>query len=253
VASRDEIIGLCDGLLEIASFEDYCPNGLQVPGVPEVTKVGTAVSANLETIERGIAAGAQLILCHHGLFWESQERALTPTMASRLRALLSAGVSLAGYHLPLDAHPEIGNNALLREGLSLRPDPRPFGLARGSPVGAIGIDDGGITIGELVRRTRELVGRDPLVFDSGPSSIHAVGIVSGGGDFAIGEAASLSLDALISGEAGEPSMAEARETGIHLIAAGHYATETIGIRRLGEVVTERFAVEHEFIDVPNPV
>jgi dinuclear metal center YbgI/SA1388 family protein len=253
VASRDEIIGFCDGLLEIEAFEDYCPNGLQVPGAAEVSKLATAVSANLETIERAISAGAQLVLCHHGLFWDSQERALTAPMAARLRALLGADVSLAGYHLPLDAHPEIGNNALLREGLSLEPDPRPFGRARGTPVGAIGTDEAGIGIAALARRTGELVGQEPLVFDSGPSSIHAVGIVSGGGAFAIGEAGSLGLDALITGEPSEPAMAEAREHCIHFVAAGHYATEKIGIRRLGELLAERFGVEHEFIDVPNPV
>jgi dinuclear metal center YbgI/SA1388 family protein len=253
VASRDEIIGFCDRLLEIESFDDYCPNGLQVPGGTEASKVATAVSANLETIERAISAGAQLILCHHGLFWDSQDRTLTAPMAARLRALLGAEVSLAGYHLPLDAHPEIGNNALLREGLALGSDPRPFGRARGAPVGAIGTDETGIEVGELARRTRELVGQEPLVFDSGPSSIHAVGIVSGGGAFAIGEAGSLGLDALITGEPSEPAMAEAGEHGIHFIAAGHYATETIGIRRLGELIAERFGVEHEFVDVPNPV
>jgi dinuclear metal center YbgI/SA1388 family protein len=253
VASRDEIIGFCDGLLEIEAFEDYCPNGLQVPGGPEVAKVATAVSANLETIERAISAGTQLLLCHHGLFWDSQQRALSVPMAARLRALLGADVTLAGYHLPLDAHPEIGNNALLREGLSLVPDPRPFGHSRGSPVGAIGTDAAGIEIGELARRTRELVGQDPLVFDSGPSPIHLVGIVSGGGAFAIGEAGTLGLDALVTGEPSEPAMGEAREHGVHFVAAGHYATERIGIRRLGEVVAERFGVEHEFVDVPNPV
>ncbi len=240
-------------LLEIDSFEDYCPNGLQVPGGPDVSKLATAVSANLETIERAVSADAQLVLCHHGLFWDSQERALTAPMAARLRALLGAEVSLAGYHLPLDAHPEIGNNALLREGLSLDPDPRPFGRAGGAPVGAIGTDEAGIEIGELARRTRDLVAREPLVFDSGPSSIHAVGIVSGGGAFAIERGGSLGLDALITGEPSEPAMGEAREHGIHFIAAGHYATETVGIRRLGELIAERFRVEHEFIDVPNPV
>ena len=253
MASRDEIIGFCDELLEIDSFEDYCPNGLQVPGGAEVSKLATAVSANLEAVERAISAGAQLVLCHHGLFWDSQERALTVPMAARLRALLGSNVSLAGYHLPLDAHQEIGNNALLRERLGLRPDPRPFGRARGAPVGAIGTDEAGIEIGELARRTRELVGQEPLVFDSGPSAIHAVGIVCGGGAFAIGEAGGLGLDALITGEPSEPAMAEAREHGLHFIAAGHYATETLGIRRLGELLAERFGLEHEFIDVPNPV
>jgi len=253
VASRDQIIGFSDQLLEIDSFEDYCPNGLQVPGGVEVSKLATAVSANLETIERAISAGGQLVLCHHGLFWDSQERALTVPMAARLRALLGADVSLAGYHLPLDAHEEIGNNALLREGLGLRRDPRPFGRARGAPVGAIGTDEAGIEIDELARRTRELVGQEALVFESGPSSIHAVGIVSGGGAFAIEEAGSLGLDALITGEPSEPAMAEAREHRVHFIAAGHYATETLGIRRLGELLAERFGVDHEFIDVPNPV
>jgi len=253
VASRDEIIDFSDRLLEIDSFEDYCPNGLQVPGGAEVAKLATAVSANLETIERAISAGGQLVLCHHGLFWDSQERALTVPMAARLRALLGADVSLAGYHLPLDAHNEIGNNALLRERLGLQADPRPFGRARGAAVGAIGADEAGIEIGELARRTRELVGQEPLVFDSGPSSIHAVGIVSGGGAFAIEEAGSLGLDALITGEPSEPAMAEAREHRVHFIAAGHYATETLGIRRLGELLAERFGVDHEFIDVPNPV
>jgi len=224
-----------------------------VPGVAEVSKLATAVSANLETIERAISVGGQLVLCHHGLFWDSQERALTVPMAARLRALLGADVSLAGYHLPLDAHEEIGNNALLREGLGLRRDPRPFGRTRGAPIGAIGADEAGIEIGELARRTRELVGQDPLVFDSGPSSIHAVGILSGGGAFAIEEAGRLGLDALITGEPSEPAMGESREHGIHFIAAGHYATETFGIRRLGELLAERFGVEHEFIDVPNPV
>jgi dinuclear metal center YbgI/SA1388 family protein len=253
VASRDEIISFCDGLLEIEAFDDYCPNGLQVPGAAEVSKLATAVSANLETIERAITAGAQLVLCHHGLFWDSQERSLTAPMAARLRALLGADVSLAGYHLPLDAHPEIGNNALLRDGLSLEADPRPFGRARGAPVGAIGRETAGIEIGELARRTGELVGQEPLVFDSGPSSIRTVGIVSGGGAFAIGEAGSLGLDALITGEPSEPAMGEAREYGVHFIAAGHYATETIGIHRLGELLADRFGVEHQFIDVPNPV
>jgi dinuclear metal center YbgI/SA1388 family protein len=193
------------------------------------------------------------VVAHHGLFWDFHPRSVTPAMKQRLRLLFDRDISLAAYHLPLDAHPEVGNNALLREGLSLEPDPRPFGRARGAPVGAIGTDVAGIEIAELARRTGELVGQKPLVFDSGPSSIHAVGIVSGGGAFAIGEAGSMGLDALITGEPSEPAMAEAREHRVHFIAAGHYATETIGIRWLGELLAERFEIEHEFIDVPNPV
>jgi dinuclear metal center YbgI/SA1388 family protein len=253
VADRDRIIGFCDQLLEIGSFEDYCPNGLQVPGTEEVSRIATAVSANLETLEGAISSQAQLVLCHHGLFWNSQERALSAPMAARLRALLSSEISLAGYHLPLDAHPEVGNNALLRDRLGLRPDPRPFGRSKGAAIGVIGVDEGGIEVAELAQRTGEVLGRDPLVFDSGPDLIHSVGIVTGGGAFAIGEAGSLGLDALITGEPSEPAMAEAREYGIHFIAGGHYATETLGIRRLGEVVAEQFDLSHAFVDVPNPV
>lgn len=253
VPARDEIVEFCDRLLEVGSFEDYGPNGLQVPGAPEVSKIATAVSANLETLTIAVQRGAQLIIVHHGLFWNSQPRALSAPMAERLRVLLGAAASLAAYHLPLDAHREIGNNVLLREGLGLQPDPRAFAPAKGTPIGVIGSDPRGLAIAELIERVTELTGRQPLVFESGPERIHSVGIVTGGGAYAIHDAGSLGLDALITGEPSEPVMAEAREYGVHVLAAGHYATETVGIRRLGELVGERFGVEHEFVDVPNPV
>ncbi len=138
VASRDEILSFCDDLLDVRSFEDYGPNGLQVPGTGEVSKVATGVSANLELLRAAVDSGAELVLTHHGLLWGSELEALSVPMAARLRALLCAEVSLAAYHLPLDAHPEIGNNALLRDALGLEPDGRPFGEAKGAAVGAIG-------------------------------------------------------------------------------------------------------------------
>ncbi len=253
VASRDEILSFCDDLLDVRSFEDYGPNGLQVPGTGEVSKVATGVSANLELLRAAVDSGAELVLTHHGLLWGSELEALSVPMAARLRALLCAEVSLAAYHLPLDAHPEIGNNALLRDALGLEPDGRPFGEAKGTAVGAIGRAADPIDVSELGRRLTEAVGREPLVFDAGPERISSVGIVTGGGAFAIHEAGRLGLSALVTGEPSEPVMGEAREYGVHFLAAGHYATETFGIRRLGELVAERFAVEHEFIDVPNPV
>ena len=133
---RDEILGYCDDLLDSGSFDDYGPNGLQVPGRAEVSKVATGVSANLETLERAVAAGAELVLTHHGLLWGDQLAALSVPMAARLRALLCADVSLAAYHLPLDAHPEIGNNALLRDALGLDADDA--AVRRGEGVGASG-------------------------------------------------------------------------------------------------------------------
>ncbi len=253
MAALEEILAYCDGLLDVASFEDYGPNGLQVPGSSEVTRVATGVSANLELLRSATESGAQLVLTHHGLLWGSELQALSVPMAARLRALLCTDTSLAAYHLPLDAHPDIGNNALLRDLLGLASDERPFGMAKGSAVGAIGRASDPIEPGELRRRLAEAVGQEPLVFDSGPERISTVGIVTGGGSFAIHEAGRLGLDALITGEPSEPVMAEAREYGVHFLAGGHYATETFGIRRLGELVAERFGVEHEFIDVPNPI
>jgi dinuclear metal center YbgI/SA1388 family protein len=253
MAMRDEILAFCDELLDCGSFEDYGPNGLQVPGAADVDRIATGVTANLELLERAVESGAQLVLTHHGLLWGDQVSPLSVPMASRLRALLCADCSLAAYHLPLDAHPEIGNNALLRDALGLEPDERPFGRAKGSAVGLIGRSPEPIGIGELTRRLSDAVGQDPLVFDAGPERISTVGIVTGGGGFALHEAGPLGLDALVTGEPSEPVMGEAREYGIHFLAGGHYATETMGIRRLGELVAERFRVEHEFIDVPNPV
>jgi dinuclear metal center YbgI/SA1388 family protein len=253
VPALGEILGFCDELLDISAFEDYGPNGLQVPGASEVTKVATGVSANLELLQAAVDSGAQLVLTHHGLLWGSELSALSVPLAARLRSLLCADVSLAAYHLPLDAHPEIGNNALLRDALGLEPDGRPFGEAKGSAVGVVGRATDPIELGELRRRLSQAIGQEPLVFDSGPERISTVGIVTGGGSFAIHEAGQLGLDALVTGEPTEPVMGEAREYGVHFLAGGHYATETFGIRRLGELVAERFEIEHQFIDVPNPV
>jgi dinuclear metal center YbgI/SA1388 family protein len=253
VAGRDEIIAFCDAFLDAGSFEDYGPNGLQVPGADEVSKIATGVSANLEFLERAVGAGAQLVLSHHGLLWGSEVTRLSGPMAGRLRALLCPHASLAAYHLPLDAHPEVGNNVLLRGALGLEPDERQFGWAKGSAIGAVGSVPEPLSIDELSRRLADAVGREPLVFDSGPDRISSVGIVTGGGGFAIHEAGPLGLDALVIGEPSEPVMGEAREYGVNLLAGGHYATETFGIRRLGELVAERFGIEHEFIDVPNPI
>jgi dinuclear metal center YbgI/SA1388 family protein len=253
LAKRDEIIAHLDRLLDVGSFSDLGPNGLQVPGSDEVAKVVTGVSASGELIERAVAAGAQLVIVHHGLFWNFHPRALSPVLAARLRALFAAGVSLAGYHLPLDAHAEVGNNALLADGLGC--DSRqPWGRHDGQAIGFCARFDGdGIDARELFSRVEALTGREPLVFDGGPDRVRSLGIVSGGavGEFA--EAVSDGLDAYLTGEVSEWVMTESREAGVHYISAGHYATETFGVRRLGELVAERFGVEHEFIDVPNPV
>lgn len=249
---RDEILAWCDQQLAAGEFNDYGPNGVQVPGLRGVGKIVTGVSAHLGLIERAIAAGAEMLLVHHGLFWEFLPRALSEQMAERLRVALGAELTIAGYHLPLDAHPEIGNNALLCENLGLDSGAR-FAEARGRPIGVIGTASEPLVVAELTARIGTLLDREPLLLGAGPEQVSTVGVVSGAGASYIHEAVALGLDALLTGEPAEHVTADAREGGVHFYAAGHHATERLGIRRLGELAAERFGIEHEFIDVPNPV
>ncbi len=253
VASREEIIGFCDELLDSGSFGDYGPNGLQVPGRREVNRIATAVSAHLASIESAVEAGADLLLTHHGLFWDFHPRALSEAMTERLRVALGAGLSVAGYHLPLDAHPEIGNNALITRRLGFDPYPGDLGEVKGRHIGAVGRRQDPIPAGDLFRLVDTEFNREPLVFAEGPELISTIGVVTGAGASDIHQAISLGLDAYLTGEPSEHVMADAREGGIHFIAAGHYATEICGIRRLGELIADEFGVVHEFIDVPNPI
>jgi len=252
VAARDEILAFLDELLEPAAFADYGPNGLQVPGAEKVDCVVTGVSAQLELFERAGAAGAQLVLCHHGLFWDFHPRSIGPAMKRRLQALFEADISLAAYHLPLDAHPEVGNNALVCRALGLVPAER-FGAHRGKPLGFVGRSPGGVPIGELLDRCRDQLGQRPFAWDSGPATVRALGVVTGSAADALTEAIERGLDGLLTGEPAEHAMADAREAGVHFIAAGHYATETFGVRALGDLLARRFGIEHRFVDLPNPI
>jgi dinuclear metal center YbgI/SA1388 family protein len=252
MAERKEIIAYLDDLLEIDAFTDYGPNGLQVPGAERVSMVMTGVSAQRELFEEAAAAGAELVLCHHGLFWESHGRSIGPAMRERLRILFDADISLAGYHLPLDAHPEVGNNAQICAALGLEPA-EPFAEHKGRPIGIVGRSADGIAFAELRSRCASAFEQEPFVWEYGPELVHSVGILSGGGPGNFVEAIGLGLDAFLTGETAEHVMADARENGVHFIAGGHYATERFGIRRLGELVAERFGVEHRFAEIPNPV
>jgi dinuclear metal center YbgI/SA1388 family protein len=252
VADRDAILSHLDELLEVGAFDDYGPNGLQVPGTREVSFVATGVSAHQQLFERAAEAGAQLVICHHGIFWDSHPRVVTPQLKGRLAALFEADLSLAAYHLPLDAHAEIGNNALICEALGLE---RAEGFAshRGREIGFVGRSEDGIPLGELLARCATAFGREPFAWEAGPELVKSVGVVSGGAASSLAEAVALGLDAFLTGEPAEFAMADAREAGIHFIAAGHYATETFGIRALGDWLAARFGIEHVWIDIPNPV
>jgi dinuclear metal center YbgI/SA1388 family protein len=253
MASRDEIVAFLDELLDARGWPDHGPNGLQVPGSPEVDLVISGVSAHAELFGAAADAGAQMVLCHHGILWDKGPAVVTEAQKARLEALFGAGLSLVAYHLPLDAHPEVGNNALICTALGLDRG-EAFGEHRGRPIGWVGRAGGeGVPAAALVERATAVFGREPLVFAEGPASVQSVGIVSGGGAGTLAEAVERGLDALVTGEPSEPAMADAREGGIHFVAAGHYATETLGVRRLGEVIAERFGIEHRFVEFPNPV
>jgi dinuclear metal center YbgI/SA1388 family protein len=247
VAQRDEIIAFADELLDAGSFPDYGPMGMQVVGAEDVQKVVCAVSASRELFELAAGAGAQLVLVHHGLFWENEPRAVDRRMKGRLQALFDADLTLAAYHLALDAHPEVGNNVLLAREIGLKVE-RPF-----AEIGVGGAFRGGISVDELVSRVVRAVGREPLVFAEGPDRIERAAVVSGGAARCLPEAAREGYDVLVTGEAAEPTMMTARELGIHFFAAGHYATERLGVQALAARIADRFGIDWEFVELENPV
>jgi dinuclear metal center YbgI/SA1388 family protein len=252
MARLNDVIAYLDELLEIGKFQDYGPNGLQVPGASEVSVVATGVSSHLELFDRAAELGAQLVVAHHGLFWDFHPRSVTPEMKRRLRLLFDRDIALAAYHLPLDAHPEVGNNALICEALGLE-RAEPFSEYRGQTVGFVGRSGEGVPFDELRRRCAEAFGQDPFVWATGPDTVRSVGIVSGAAASSFGQAIAKGLDAFLTGEPAEHVMADARESGTHFVAGGHYATETFGVRRIGELLAAEFGVEHHFVEVPNPI
>ncbi len=265
-APMSEILAEADRLLDPRRFEDYCVNGLQVPGPDHVRTIASGVSAHADLFELAAGEHAELLLVHHGLFWGSGVRAIDPMLKHRLQLLFDAGIALAAYHLPLDAHPELGNNALLARALGAEGELTPFALIHGQPIGFVATlsdddaaspganaDADGLPAQELFARVESVTERQPLVFDAGPPRVRRLAIVSGGGTDFIADAAAAGADALLTGEPTERSMALARESRVHLIAAGHHATETFGVKTLGEHLAERFGLRHVFLDVPNPV
>ena len=253
VVSVDILIAELDGLLDAGSFRDFGPNGLQVPGTDRVQKIVSAVSASVQLHERAAAEGAQLVLVHHGLFWRGMPLHIDRMLHRRLKPLFDHDIGLAAYHLPLDGHPRIGNNALIAEALGCSRT-EPFARHEGATIGVAGrFADDGIEVEDLLARVRSATGREPLVLPHGPARVRSIGIVSGAGSDYLGEAIAAGHDAFLTGEPAERVMTHAREAGVHFIAAGHYATETFGVRALGEHLRERFGVEHRFVDDPNPI
>ena len=247
MADRDAILAFASELLDLDAFPDYGPMGMQVAGAAEVKRIACGVSSSLELFERAAAAGAQMLLVHHGVLWDRESRVIDDASRRRLKTLFDAEMTLAAYHLALDAHPELGNNALIARELGIEPAEQFGGIGFGGSLAEP------VSIDVFAERVRGQLGSDPVVFAHGPKRIGRAAVITGGAARYLADAAREGYDLFLTGEPAEPSLHTARELGIHFVAAGHYATERIGIKALSERLAEQFDLEWEFIDLPNPV
>jgi dinuclear metal center YbgI/SA1388 family protein len=249
--TRDELAAYLAELLDCASFSDYAPNGLQVEGRESIDFVVTGVSANQALINEATRRGADALLVHHGFFWKNEPRTLTGIRARRVRSLLTADVSLFGYHLPLDAHAKYGNNVGVLRALGARP----LGtFSAGQAIdGWLGEWDRPRELSEVVAAIQTFSVGEPTVFDPGCGSVRKVGVCTGGGAGFFQAAVAAECDVFISGEASEMAQGLSHELGVPFIAAGHHATERFGPRLLGEHLGEKFDLRVEFVDISNPI
>jgi dinuclear metal center YbgI/SA1388 family protein len=247
VACRELQSHLAD-LLAVDRYNDYGPNGLQVEGRSEVRRLVSGVTASLALIEAAAEWGADAIVVHHGLFWRGQDGRVTGWMRRRLAALLAADINLLAYHLPLDAHPELGNNAQWGARLGLAADAR-FGEQSLGFIGPAGAPGDAQALG---RRIADALGRAPLVVPGDGRNLARVAWCTGGAQGYFEAAIAAGADAFVTGEISEPQAHLARETGVAFLACGHHATERYGAPALGEHLARRFGLEHRFIEIDNP-
>jgi dinuclear metal center YbgI/SA1388 family protein len=255
MASRDDILAFCEELLEPGRFSDAMPNGLQVAGRSDVLRLATCASPSLMAFRQAAERGADMLLLHHGLFWERDPRPIHTLMAGRLRVLLEREINLVAYHLPLDAHPELGNNACLARLAGLEALDFDFARLRSMTLGCLGALPEPLGIRELSARLAKPLEAQPLLVEAGPTRVRRVGILSGGGgdmDMLL-EARARGCDAFVTGSLSESGVAAARELGLNVVALGHYNSEKLGVRALGDRLVARFGLEVAHLDVPNPI
>lgn len=246
-----DLLNYSNNILEIDRFKDYCPNGLQVEGKPEVKKIISGVTASQALIDAAIEENADVLLVHHGYFWKGEDERIIGLKYKRLRSLIDAGISLLAYHLPLDAHPLYGNNAKLSEILD-------FNVAGSFPsdssaVGMYGTLKAPMTAADFSEKVASILDRAPLHIGENSEQIHTIAWCSGAAQNYIEAAAELGVDAYLTGEVSEQTVHIAREYGIHFYAAGHHATERYGVQALGEHLASHYGLNHQFIDISNPV
>ena len=248
VQRADLLVYLSD-LLQVAKVKDYCPNGLQVQGSAQIKKIVSGVTASKALIEAAIDEKADTILVHHGWFWKNDDPVIVGQLHSRLKLLMDHNINLMAYHIPLDMHPKLGNNAQLAKlmGWVGKPDPVSGLIWQGQAAKTQK------TVAQLARSLASRLGRDPLVLGDLNKPIRRIAWCTGAAQGYINEAISMKVDAYISGEVSEPTFHIAEEMGVVYIAAGHHATERYGVAALGEHLSTKFGIQHDFIDIPNPV
>jgi dinuclear metal center YbgI/SA1388 family protein len=246
VAGRDEIVAYANALLDVERWPEFGPPGLQVIGGDEVSLLLCGVSSSRTLFEHAAEVGAEMVLVHHGLFWRNEPLVVDRRLRGRLEALFRANASLLAYHLALDAHATLGNAAQLAARIGASPE---------GPFGGVGLSCTleGVSIGELTARVTAAVEREPLVFADGPARIERIAVSTGAAGYDLIRAAHEGFDALLTGEPEEPSRATAQELGIHLVAAGHHATERFGVQALAAHLAAAFDVDWRYLEAENPV
>jgi dinuclear metal center YbgI/SA1388 family protein len=247
---RDALAKHLASTLDINRFRDYCPNGLQVEGRQHISHLVTGVTASLALLEAAQAAGADAVLVHHGYFWRGEDARVIGPHQRRLKLLLANDINLFAYHLPLDAHPLMGNNAQLGARLGLTASSR-FGE---QDLGWLGSAAASLNcVGELAHLIEQVLGRAPLVIGDASQAIGTIGWCSGAAQQSLAEAIAAGANTYLSGEISEQTVHLARESGVAYLACGHHATERYGVQAVGEYLAQQFGIRHQFIDIQNPV
>ncbi|MCB4360797.1 Nif3-like dinuclear metal center hexameric protein [Quatrionicoccus australiensis] len=249
IVKCEALVEYLDGLLELAKFRDYCPNGLQVEGRPVIRRIVAGVTASQALLDAAVDCAADAILVHHGYFWKGEDGRITGIRKRRLGTLLNHDINLLAYHLPLDAHPLLGNNAQLASRMGWLPEGR-FGEQEIAWLGQSTATD---NAGALAARLEKLLGRQPLLIGDPARPIRRIAWCSGGAQGYFEQAIALGVDAYVSGEISEQTVHLARESGVAYLACGHHATERFGVQALAAHLSEKFALDCRFIDIDNPV
>ena len=252
MAKLQDIIQWCDQTLKSTEFKDYAPNGLQIEGKTEVRKILAAVTASQDAIDAAIRENADLLLVHHGYFWKGEAYPITGMRGKRIKSLIQHDISLLAYHLPLDSHPSLGNNAAIADLLKLERiealDP-----SERHPIGNIGYLNQPMPVEEFKKFVSEKLKFDVTHLPADKNMIEKVGFCTGGAQDFIVKAAEQGCDAYISGEVSERTFYEAKELDVHYFACGHHATERYGVQRLGQAISEQFDIEYVYFELNNPI